>query len=557
MCGYELRLHVLLYVVSFEEESEDDREESEDDREESEEEEEEEEEGEEDTRFPTLRQRRAASSLGLEISMLENPLYPEYSGREGPYYYTNPHDNNSLDYLMLLWPESLVDELALETNRYARSRTSIKNWSDVDRDEIWTFLGVNILMAIHRLPTINCYWSGNRFLGVPALQEHMSRARFWKLWVNFHVVDNRTISPGDSVDCKIKPVLEVLGKTFVDNYSPSQELSVDEAMVKYKGHCRGKVRMPKKPIKLGFKIWCCSCSCCGYLCTFQVYDGMPTDKETGKKVPEKGMVKRVVLDLVSPYEGVNHVVYMDNFFTSGPLVEELAKKGIYVVGSIQQRAAGFPDSLKGVKLEKGSYVAEKVNDICYYVFSDRKVVSFVSNVFPEHMSNQVARVRLDGTFGFQSVPPVLPAYNKYMGAVDRLSQLKRNYGFDRKSRRYWLRIFFQFLDYAITNSYLLYAHNCKHYGTKPVKQLQFRLDLVELLLRKTRRRKRPAPNSDSDHAVGVCSLERVCNIGLARGRCIHCINMKRKPHYTSFGCSHCKVRLCKIPCFEQYHRIFN
>ena len=86
------------------------------------------------------------SGLSLEISMLENPLYPEYSGREGPYAYT---DNNPLDYLQLLWPESLVDEFLLETNKYAHSRPSLKNWSDVDRDEIWTFLGVNLLMAIH------------------------------------------------------------------------------------------------------------------------------------------------------------------------------------------------------------------------------------------------------------------------------------------------------------------------------------------------------------------------------------------------------------------------
>ena len=96
--------------------------------------------------------------------------------------------------------------------------------------------------------------------------------------------------------------------------------------MKYKGHIKGKVRMPKKPIKMGFKIWCCCCSCCGYLCTFQVYEGKPTDPSTGKQVPEKGMVKRVVMELVSPFFGLNHVLYLDNFFTSGPLVSELYKE---------------------------------------------------------------------------------------------------------------------------------------------------------------------------------------------------------------------------------------
>ena len=99
----------------------------------------------------------------------------------------------------------------------------------------------------------------------------MPLKRFWSIWSNIHVVDNSTLSPGDGLVAKIKPVLDVLEESFFINYSPSQELCVDEAMVKYKGKVsKGKVKMPKKPIKNGFKIWCCCCSCCGYLCTFQV-----------------------------------------------------------------------------------------------------------------------------------------------------------------------------------------------------------------------------------------------------------------------------------------------
>ena len=55
------------------------------------------------------------------------------------------------------------------------------------------------------------------------------------------------------------------------------------------------------------------------------------------------------------------------------------------------------------------------------------------------------RVQIDGSLQLQAIPSVLPAYNKYMGGVDRLSQVRKSYGFDRKSRRYWVRAFFQFL----------------------------------------------------------------------------------------------------------------
>ena len=132
------------------------------------------------------------------------------------------------------------------------------------------------------------------------------------------------------------------------------------------------------------------------------------------------------------------------------------------------------------------------------MFNDRKVVNFV---FPEHMLCKVARAQCDGTFGYQSVPPLLPAYNlynKFMGAVDLVSQVRKPYGFDRRSKRYWLRLFFQFLDYAVNIAYLLYKHDCRRLGMKYVSRRSFRSALIDQLCRKSpvkRSQSRVAPAS--------------------------------------------------------------
>ena len=270
----------------------------------------------------------------------------------------------------------------------------------------------------------------------------------------------------------------------MEAYNPSQELAVDESMVKYKGRVRGKVHMPKKPIKWGFKLWWCLCACCGYLCNFQLYEGRKMDLVAGKKVSEKGLVKRVVKGLVEPFDGSNHVLYCDNYYSSGPLEEELARKKIYFAGTIRKNTKGFPESLKSVKLPKGTYVAETVGDLCYYVFHDRKVVRLVTNAFPEHMDSPVARLHPEGVLRKQSVPPILPAYNKYMCAVDRINQLGKNYDFDRKSRRFWLRLMNRLFNIAVNNAYILYRHSCKRHRVTPKDALAFRLELVHCLLDK-------------------------------------------------------------------------
>ena len=79
------------------------------------------------------------------------------------------------------------------------------------------------------------------------------------------------------------------------------------------------------------------------------------DAFSGKKVPEKDLAKRVVLDLTALFVGVNHVVYCDNFYSSGPLADALANDKIFITGTIKKNASGFPDSLKS--RNQGGYVS--------------------------------------------------------------------------------------------------------------------------------------------------------------------------------------------------------
>ena len=71
----------------------------------------------------------------------------------------------------------------------------------------------------------------------------------------------------------------------------------------------------------------------------------------------------------------------------------------------------------------------------------------------------------------------------FMGGVDRTDQLRRMYGFDRKSKCFWLRLFYQFFDYAINNAYILYKHSCKLHKVRPKDSLEFHLELVHSLLK--------------------------------------------------------------------------
>ena len=153
---------------------------------------------------------QAKASLG-------SGLYPTFQGLHGPAQDLAPNDNNAFEYLVLLWTESLCELIALETDRYANHK-GVSEWQSVSVAEVWSFLGIVILMGIHRLPGIRNYWSKDCFLGISALHECMSLSRFWVLWRNLHVVDNQCIEPSGGVSRKIKPVLDTLAGTFLRSY---------------------------------------------------------------------------------------------------------------------------------------------------------------------------------------------------------------------------------------------------------------------------------------------------------------------------------------------------
>ena len=96
-----------------------------DDKEEEDEEEEKEEEemgSDLEGMAPTPKRRRLANNIAFTAS-LKSGLYPESLAIHGPSQDLNPNDNSALDYLLLLWPASLCDLIADETDRLSKNVT--------------------------------------------------------------------------------------------------------------------------------------------------------------------------------------------------------------------------------------------------------------------------------------------------------------------------------------------------------------------------------------------------------------------------------------------------
>ena len=135
---------------------------------------------------------------------------------------------------------------------------------------------------------------------------------------------------------KICRLITILNDTFAAIYDPSLNTSIDESMIRFKGHGTMKQYLPMKTIKRGLIDCCASCSCCEYLLLFQIYPGKESQRY-------RRLADRVVTNLVIPrFRNNNYVVYMDNFLTSIALLKELFENGILAGGTYRSNRTGLP-----------------------------------------------------------------------------------------------------------------------------------------------------------------------------------------------------------------------
>jgi len=373
-------------------------------------------------------------------------------------------------------------------------------------------------------------------------------------------VDNSKCVPRDSPDhdrlFKVRPIIQKLSDTFVENYAPCQHIAVDESMVRFKGRSTLKQYMPMKPIKRGFKIWCASCACCGYLLAFQIYAGKESQQE-------RGLAHRVVTDLVvTHFANKNHIVYMDNFFSSLPLFDELLQHGIMACGTYRTNHAGLPHDLTAKdtvkQLARGDVCMRQKGRTTALVWKDKKPVYVLSNAHPP-TTELVQRKNPDGSKAQVSCPTAVASYNRHMGGVDLLDQLKCYYCYDKKSKRWWMRLFFHLVDIAVVNSYILYRHCSRHHWHPPLKykpydQLSFRTQLIDQLVNHFTCRKTTGPVVTPVVSL-VPSGHKIVDLrehGICAGRCEFCSvgphKTAGKRKKTQYGCPKCQKRLCPVNC---------
>ncbi|KAJ4450071.1 hypothetical protein ANN_01478, partial [Periplaneta americana] len=442
----------------------------------------------------------------------------------------NESINRSSDYLdvwLQIFPRSLLMYIAQCTNiRLDILRREKKiNIADTDHSEILLVLGVTLVMCYNRVPNFSDYWSTHSSLGNEAIKNAISRNRCQMLLSKLYFA-NPDKGESSSKTYYIDDVICCLKKTFQKAREDSPFQSIDESMTKFKGRSSLKQYLPMKPIKRGIKIWERCDSKTGYIYDLDVYSGKDLEEKSDQR---RTLGERVVLKLVESVRRSDVTLAFDRFFTSVRLVDTIQYAAVGTCISNRRNMPKFDG-----KLEKGQYqhMANTSGTIAAR-WKDSKEVLVLSNC---HRANdiQVLRKKKDGSKDNVPCPESIAFYNEIMGGVDLSDQKVGTYDFNRKSQKWWRKVFFKVLMMSVVNSWILYQETkTKRFSYWTVKR--------------KRTSGRPTPASKLMLNVG----DHLPVEGNTRRRCVRCSKLKKETR-TKTLCTMCKLPLCKN-CFAPYH----
>uniref|UniRef100_A0A3P9I8W3 PiggyBac transposable element-derived protein domain-containing protein n=1 Tax=Oryzias latipes TaxID=8090 RepID=A0A3P9I8W3_ORYLA len=252
----------------------------------------------------------------------------------------------------------------------------------------------------------------------------------WELIKKSLHFNNNEVRQGENVDPlhKIRPLVNHL-TSKLQTIPMGEKLAVDEQMVPFKGRNRLKQYLPAKPKKWGYKILVLAGSDC-VPHNFEIYTGRVVQPP---ELPDVGASGNVVLRLAQPIpKHQRHKLFFDNWFTSVPLILTLAQQGIQCAGTVRS------NRLPGL------------------IWHD--ITSLVG-----WQAKKVIRV---------PCPAVVREYNKNMGGVDLLDSLIALYRTKIRSKKWYHRLMFHFIDMTTVTAWLLYKRDCSSIGMSKEEQIR-------------------------------------------------------------------------------------
>uniref|UniRef100_A0A0B7B5W3 PiggyBac transposable element-derived protein domain-containing protein n=1 Tax=Arion vulgaris TaxID=1028688 RepID=A0A0B7B5W3_9EUPU len=467
-------------------------------------------------------------------------------------------ESSALKCFQTILTDTVIDNLIISINDYAvfkinekiakggiKKQSVYASWVPINREEINRFLALLIVMGLNRRPRIRDYWTKTpTFWYSPfVFQVFPNRSRFEAI---YHTMLHAG-EPGAESKHKIEPFLNAMVGSFQDAFYPFQNLSIDEMVIGFKGRWKYKQFNASKPHKHHIKSFGLCDSATGYVYNILLYFGKETSY--APDVDKDGLQAVKVFQTLLKNIEKGHTIFADRYYTALPVITYLLDREIYFTGTVMSNRKKLPQGLKDLKLKhrESKWFLDEAKRVMCVAWRDKKA--------KKHCVLASSLASAENVVG-NDKPFVIDCYNQSMNGCDKADQNIAYYcNFERRSKKWWKKIFFWLFEIAQYNSFILYK--LSHLDEQKTGFRDFKSMLVQQLLEHTAPLRMEITISDplrcnvysesAMHLVEYITKDRKCLV------CSTPAKLKR----TNFICSGCTDRPHLHPktCFAFYHQV--
>nr|XP_012138587.1 PREDICTED: piggyBac transposable element-derived protein 4-like [Megachile rotundata] len=318
---------------------------------------------------------------------------------------TSTSSDEPIDYFFLLANDKFFDLVLRETNIQGHklrsgspSKSRMKNFRDITREDLEVFLGLIFLAANVQAPSFAHYWTKNDLYVFPPFSNAMPRDKFQSILCSLHFCTSAETGASDPLN-KVQPLLNYFNDTMREIYYPNKNLTLDECMLYSHPNVRSKSR---KRVKF-------------YMLTEP--DGVVLRTLIDCDRDLDGHAERIVKTLLADFLQVGHSLFLYNFYTNVPLVRELLQYKTYCTGILRPNCKS-PSDLVNKTIGRGEVDARYTPEgVCVLKWRDKRDALMISSEYKA----DIVKVQSKSGKHVQK-PELVEKYNKYMNGTERADQ---------------------------------------------------------------------------------------------------------------------------------------
>ena len=159
------------------------------------------------------------------------------------------------------------------------------------------------------------------------------------------------------------------------------------------------------------------------------------------------LTEHIPINLMQPYLGLGHTLYLDNYYTSSALAAYHLNHNTYICGTVNPKRFNYPSDLARKELEKGSscFMKSQTGNMLAVKF---RAIKNKSNgklkeacmLTTEGRAAMIRTGKTDKDNNPTTKPACIIAYNHKMGGVDTVDQQLRSLSVVRKTYKWYKKI---------------------------------------------------------------------------------------------------------------------